>query len=282
MHYYLYSTEEGRFVALGDDFFLRNVHRVTKDGLQQTTEWIAGRPDAPGIDVDDSMHGTIMDVEERFGQIMPLPPNALVESVRNRDALGGKARDLAREAAVRRFSEPINFIRVPDEVLAVDHMSHEELLAALEEAKERRSKLIEDHLSRYDVFMKRATDRFGKDITLRQYVREARMSFARLENALKLIAERKEREAAVLRYKIPDGTVITWHGPADETGHAEHEGPDQYGFMEQLGMDQKLWSLTVVSDPPAMVMRKVDNKMDFVLVMSAHAKVVGVKLEIVR
>lgn len=194
MHYYLYSTEEGRFVALGDDFFLRNVHRVTKDGLQQTTEWIAGRPD--GVEPEDSNHGTIMDVEERFGQIMPLPPNALVESVRNRDALGDRARDLAREAAVRRLSEPIHFIRVPDEVLAVDHMSHEELLAANEEAKERRSKLIEDHRSRYDVFMKRATDRKGNDITLRQYVREARMSFARLENALKLIAERKEREAA--------------------------------------------------------------------------------------
>lgn len=86
----------------------------------------------------------------------------------------------------------------------------------------------------------------------------------------------------MLRYKIPDGTIITWHGDAADSSYATHEGPDQHGFMEQLGMDQKLWSQTVASDPPAMVMRKVDTEMDFVQVMSAHAKVVGVKLEIVR
>lgn len=47
-------------------------------------------------------------------------------------------------------------------------------------------------------------------------------------------------------------------------------------------MDQRLWSMTVVSDPPAMVWRKVDTKTDFVQVMAAHAKVNSLELEIVR
>lgn len=200
MHYYLYTTDEGRFVALGDDFWLRNVHRVTPQGLQQTTQWIAGVPEGVGVTMDDTNHGTIMDVEDRFGRISQLPPNALVESIRNREALGEKARDLAHQAAVRRMSEPINFIKVPDEVIAVDQMTHEQLLEANEDAKARRAKLNQDHGGRYDLFLKRSTDRYGKDITLRQYVRESLMSFARLENALnKLIAERHERAGGGVR-----------------------------------------------------------------------------------
>ena len=193
MHYYLYATDAGRFVAIGEDYFLRNVHRVTPAGLQQTSEWVAGRP--ADVTVDDSMHGSWSDIEDRFGAITPLPINALMDSVRNRDALADEARRLAREAAIRRMSEPINFVKVPDEVLAVDQMTNEQLREASEEAKARRAKLPQDQVERYDRFLKRSTDRYGSTITLRQYVREALMSFARVEHALEMIAQREAREA---------------------------------------------------------------------------------------
>lgn len=83
-------------------------------------------------------------------------------------------------------------------------------------------------------------------------------------------------------YKLPNGAVITWHGEMSEPGHATLDGEDTYGFMEQLQMEQKLQSLTLDSDPPAMVVRMPVDRFDFVEVMHAHAKVVGVKLELIQ
>ena len=181
MFYYLYARPDGsRAVALGDNYGLRNVHVLTADGLQQTTEWIM---DVPGDDVlQDEGFATSEEIQERFGRILPLEDQTDVDA--NRAALEPEVEARRAEAARRRLSAPIDFVRVPEEVIAIDTMPIEDVRAKMQEIYRRQNALEPiERRERYDRFLELKLMLYKPEPTLRQWAPSALMSFASLKHA---------------------------------------------------------------------------------------------------
>lgn len=180
MFYYLYARPDGsRAVAFGDNYGLRNVHVVTADGLAQTEDWTL---DAPPDDLlEDSDVATMEEIEERFGSLVRLEDQDIVE--RNRLELEPEAERRRAEAARRRLSEPIDFVRVPEEVIAIDTMPIADVRAKIPEVHRRQDALEPERRERYDRFLELKLMLYRPEPTMRQWVRSALMSFASLEHA---------------------------------------------------------------------------------------------------
>ena len=178
--YYLYARPDGsRAVAFGDNYGLRNVHVVTADGLAQTEDWTL---DAPPDDLlEDSDVATMEEIEERFGSLVRLEDQDIVE--RNRLELEPEAERRRAEAARRRLSEPIDFVRVPEEVIAIDTMPIADVRAKIPEVHRRQDALEPERRERYDRFLELKLMLCRPEPTMRQWVRSALMSFASLEHA---------------------------------------------------------------------------------------------------
>lgn len=180
MFYYLYARPDGsRAVAFGDNYGLRNVHVVTADGLAQTTEWIM---DSPGDNaLQDAGSATKEEIQERFGRILPLEDQT--EAAANRAALEPEVEARRAEAARRRLSEPIDFVRVPDEVMEIERVPIEDVRAKIPEIHRRQDELAPDRRERYDRFLDLALMLHRPEPTLRQWASDALMAFASLEHA---------------------------------------------------------------------------------------------------
>lgn len=178
--YYLYTRPDGsRAVAFGDNYGLRNVHVVTADGLAQTEDWTL---DAPPDDLlEDSDVATMEEIEERFGKLVRLEDQDIVE--RNRLELEPEAERRRAEAARRRLSAPIDFVRVPDEVMEIERVPIEDVRAKIPEIHRRQDELAPDRRERYDRFLDLALMLHRPEPTLRQWASDALMAFASLEHA---------------------------------------------------------------------------------------------------
>lgn len=180
MFYYLYARPDGsRAVAFGDNYGLRNVHVVTADGLAQTEDWTL---DAPPDDLlEDSDVATMEEIEERFGRLVRLEDQDIVE--RNRLELEPEAERRRAEAARRRLSAPIDFVRVPEEVIAIDTMPIADARAKIPDVHRRQDALEPERRERYDRILELKLMLYRPEPTMRQWVRAALMSFASLEHA---------------------------------------------------------------------------------------------------
>lgn len=180
MFYYLYARPDGsRAVAFGDNYGLRNVHVVTADGLAQTTEWIMDSPSDDAL--QDAGSATTEEIEERFGRILPLEDQT--EAAANRAALEPEVESRRAEAARRRLSAPIDFVRVPEEVIAIDTMPIADVWAKIPDVHRRQDALEPERRERYDRFLELKLMLYRPEPTMRQWVRAALMSFASLEHA---------------------------------------------------------------------------------------------------
>lgn len=180
MFYYLYARPDGsRAVAFGDNYGLRNVHVVTADGLQQTAEWIMDSPSNDAL--QDEGSATSEEIEERFGHILPLDDQTEVTA--NRAALEPEVEARRAEAARRRLSAPIDFVKVPQEVIDIDTMPIADVRAKIPEVHRRQDALEPERRERYDRFLELKLMLYRPEPTMRQWVRSALMSFASLEHA---------------------------------------------------------------------------------------------------
>ena len=131
--------------AFGGWDHLQNVHRIEDGKLVQTSLlWPFNWPDDPepsDPEVVERGKATLAELVERFGDVEPLPEPALTEFC---DELR------QREAAAERLSAPIEFVKVPDKVLAIPGMTQEQVDAKMVEVGERIAALSDRDRERYE------------------------------------------------------------------------------------------------------------------------------------
>ena len=174
MLYMVYIDGGVRKVAFGDAYPL-NVHVVGESGLEQTAEWITYHQG----EIEDRGSAAMSSLVDRFGKVTPLTGDALEAS---NEALA-KVNEQMRQAARERLSAPIDFVRIPQEVLDVDKMTRAQLFAQLPAIRERQDKLEGDRRIRYDNFLYLGLTSHGPEPTFRHFVSDSLMAFAFLKNA---------------------------------------------------------------------------------------------------
>lgn len=178
MLYMVYKDGDVRKVAIGDGYPL-NVHVVGESGLEQTAEWVTHRVG----EIEDRGSVAMSSLVERFGKVTPLTGDALEASNEASNAALEKVNEEMRLAAIKRLSAPIDFVRIPQEVLDVDKMTRAQLFAQLLAIRERQDKLEGDRRIRYYNFLYLGLTSHGPEPTFRHFVSDSLMAFALLENA---------------------------------------------------------------------------------------------------
>ena len=192
MLYMVYKDGDVRKVAIGDNYPL-NVHVVGESGLEQTAEWITHRVG----EIEDRGRAAMSSLVERFGKVTPLTGDALEAS----NAALEKVNEEMRQAARERLSAPIDFVRIPQEVLDVDKMTRAQLFAQLPAIRERQDKLEGDRRIRYYNFLYLGLTSHGPEPTFRHFVSDSLMAFASLEHAERRLAEEAAKTALGERSK---------------------------------------------------------------------------------
>ena len=144
MFYTRFNDGERELVAFGNWGHWQNVHRLEDGKMVQTPliypqEWERGSFGEP--EVAERGEATLEELVDRYGPVEPLPEPALSAF---------KEEERQREAAAERLSAPVEFVRVPDEVLAIPAMTQAEVEAKIREVAARVAELSEEDRGRYE------------------------------------------------------------------------------------------------------------------------------------
>ena len=207
MFFTRYTIGDREYVAFGNYEQFQSVHRVAEGEMREVGQiWpsISKFGDIEDIDVKAEGQATREELIEWFGPIVPLDG---IEGGEFRDRFEEHER---RESARRRFSEPLHFRLVPDEVVRIPSLSDDEVVREIQRASERVGVLEEDKLRAYEQRLGLYMIRYGESPTPRQRLDGMLMT-------LDLIEDSPEGRAGGVTVEYPvrvvdSGDVIWWDG----------------------------------------------------------------------